>query len=290
MSELVNNNLSLTEKIKLIQKEDISNEEKMKKIQELYKKQSEEIVNKNKKIIECKHYERKCSLYSPCCNNIVKCRICHDDHELCDKKFDRFNVTKIICDECSTDQEPSNNCVKCGIQFDKNFCNVCNLWTSKNIVHCNDCGICRVLESEDDELYHCKDCDMCWSIKMKDTHPCPKKKSSREDKCPICMIILHDSVGSTMVMNCGHLIHSECYQKYTQSNFNCPICKKSLGDLSSYWEYLRGVKETILIPDEYKDTKIKISCFDCEKESNTEFYPDNLLECKECGGFNTQKI
>ena len=93
-----------------------------------------------------------------------------------------------------------------------------------------------------------------------------------------------------MVMNCGHLIHSECYQKYTQSNFNCPICKKSLGDLSSYWDYLRGVKETILIPDEYKDTKIKISCFDCEKESNTEFYPDNLLECKECGGFNTQKI
>ena len=43
------------------------------------------------------------------------------------------------------------------------------------------------------------------------------------------------------------------------------------------------------MPDEYKDMMVKISCYDCEKESNTEFHIVGF-ECKKCGSFNTQKL
>ena len=200
-------------------------------------------------------------------------------------------MLKIRCNECLTDQKPSNNCIKCNINFSKNFCNICNLWTFKLINHCKDCGFCRVLKSSNDKNFHCKLCDICWDYKLKDTHPCPKKNLSRENSCPICMIKLYDSIESTNVMKCGHVIHNNCYSKYINSNnYNCPICKKSLFDMTNHWLYLRTVKENINIPDEYKDLKINISCYDCEKKSETEFCIDGLLECKDCGSFNTQKI
>ena len=62
---------------------------------------------------KCKHYNRKCLLYSPCCNKLVACRLCHNEKNLCSMKFDRFSVKKIKCKECSTDQIPSNKCIKC---------------------------------------------------------------------------------------------------------------------------------------------------------------------------------
>ena len=285
--------LSIQEKIRLIQKENISSSEKQKKISELFKNQNKNNLKKlNQNEFDCKHYERKCSLYSPCCNKLVMCRLCHDEKNLCDKKFDRFKVSQIRCNECLTDQKPSNKCIKCNINFSKSFCNICNLWTSALISHCNDCGICRVLNSEEDEIFHCKICDACYHLKDKDSHKCIAKKiSSREDKCPVCLIKLHDSVKSTMFMICGHNIHLECYQNYVNSGkYNCPICKKSLFDMKNHWDYLRTIKANINIPDEYKDIKVNISCFDCEKKTETEYCIDKLLECKNCGGFNTQKI
>mgnify|MGYP006448671165 CR=1 FL=1 len=68
------------------------------------------------------------------------------------------------------------------------------------------------------------------------------------------------------------------------------LFKKSLFDMTQHWEHMKQIKSTIQIPDEYKDVKIKVSCFDCEKESETEFCVDNFLECKHCNGFNVQKI
>ena len=60
--------------------------------------------------------------------------------------------------------------------------------------------------------------------------------------------------------------------------------------MTQHWEHMKQIKSTIQIPDEYKDVRVKVSCFDCEKESETEFCVDNFLECKHCNGFNVQKI
>jgi RING finger and CHY zinc finger domain-containing protein 1 len=270
----------LNKKIKLIfLDKNLSQEEKNKKIQELYSNNLKE----KKEIIDCEHYERKCDLLSPCCNKWVPCRFCHDDNDLCESKFDRFNVSKIRCIECKEEQEVSNKCKKCEIKFAESFCGICKVWTKDKIWHCNDCGFCRIGE----ELYHCKLCDKCW---LSEDHPCVKKLLSRDEKCPVCLESSFHSKKTTHVMNCGHQIHSECFNENLKKNiYQCPICKKSAIDMTNTWQRIKIEKNNTPMPDEYKDMKVKVACFDCLKESETEFHIVGL-ECKHCGSFNTQKL
>jgi hypothetical protein len=273
--------MSLQEKIKDIQKEDISQQEKMRKIQDLYKSLSN--LKLDDKEIKCEHYERKCELLSPCCNKWIGCRFCHNDNNLCDLKMDRFKISKIRCKECKKEQDVSNKCINCEINFTESFCNICKVWTKDKIWHCTKCGFCRIGE----ELYHCDICDKCWP---NETHPCTKKLTSRDEKCPVCLEELFTSKKSAYNMKCGHQMHSLCFNDYIKTKYNCPICKKSLFDMTQHWEHMKQIKSTIQIPEEYMDIKLKVSCFDCEKECETEFCIDNFLECKYCNGFNVQKI
>lgn len=270
----------LNKKIKeIFLNKNLSQDEKNKKIQELYNQN----FKKKEEIKECNHYERKCDLLSPCCNKYVRCRFCHDENNLCESKFDRFNVSKIRCIECKEEQEVSNKCKKCNITFAESFCKICKVWTSDKIWHCNDCGFCRVGE----KLFHCKLCDKCWNS---EDHPCAKKLLSRDDKCPVCLEILFGSKKTTTVMICGHQIHSECFNENLKKNiYNCSFCKKSAINMENIWQQLKIEKNNTPMPDEYKDTVVKVSCFDCEKESDTEFHIVGL-ECKNCGSFNTQKL
>ena len=45
------------------------------------------------------------------------CRLCHDDI-ISTHKFDRYNVNKIQCKKCNTEQEVSNECINCKIKFE----------------------------------------------------------------------------------------------------------------------------------------------------------------------------
>tara|TARA_A100001015_G_C14871631_1_gene664632 strand:- start:416 stop:997 length:582 start_codon:yes stop_codon:yes gene_type:complete len=192
-------------------------------------------------------------------------------------------VTRIICNKCNEEQNVSNKCVKCNITFAKSFCNICNLWTEKDIHHCNDCGICRVGK----QLYHCKLCDACYPS---EDHECKNKVSSRDDKCPVCQEVLFTSLSSYFTLKCGHKIHTSCWENYLETNYNCPICKKSNYDMTRTWEIYRQHRDDYEIPEDLMDLKVNISCFDCEKNNEVQWYPDGLLECKDCGSFNTQKI
>ena len=272
--------MSRNEKIKDIMKMNISNNEKNKLIQQLY--MNNNILEKEKEI-KCNHYKRRCKLYSPCCNKLVNCRLCHDENNICEIKFNRFDVKRIRCIECNEDQVPSNKCIKCEISFSENFCEKCNLWTDDKITHCDKCGICR----KGDKLYHCDICDMCWP---NETHPCNNKSNSRLDKCPICLDILFTSTKSATILKCGHQMHADCLNNYVKTNYNCPICKKSLFDMTQHWNMLRQHKQNIQIPEDLKNLKLKISCYDCEKENEIDYFIDGLLECPECNSFNTQKI
>lgn len=101
------------------------------------------VCNENTKRAEmtrppCNHYERKCTLVSPCCGATFGCRICHDDSPILPPlliakqaarryarssslpggytsmdpqapedthhTFDRFKVKEVICRECYTKQ------------------------------------------------------------------------------------------------------------------------------------------------------------------------------------------
>lgn len=276
---------SRQELIKEIQKLPISQSEKMKKIHQLFQSNFPKIVE-NKKEIICQHYERNCELLSPCCSKWIGCRFCHDEESLCDKKFNRFKITKIRCKECQTEQNVSNQCIKCAITFAKSFCNLCNVWTKDDIFHCDDCGFCRVGKKED--YFHCKACDACF----KNDHKCVENISyqlSRDDDCPICFENLFASKKNFSFMRCGHRIHQECLNlQLKNNNYKCPLCKKSVVSMTNTWSRLKREKNMTPMPDKYKNLKIKIACNDCSKESETEFHIVGL-ECHKCGSFNTQR-
>ena len=64
-------------------------------------------------------------------------------------------------------------------------------------------------------------------------------------------------------------MNSLCFNDYIKKS-NCPIFKKSLFNMTQHWEHMKQIKNTIQIPDEYSDVKLKVSCFDCEKECEEE--------------------
>lgn len=43
---------------------------------------------------------------------------------------------------------------------------------------------------------------------------------------------------STQESPCGHFMHSHCFAAYTRYSYTCPVCFKSLGDMSVYWKMI----------------------------------------------------
>ena len=37
---------------------------------------------------------------------------------------------------------------------------------------------------------------------------------------------------------CGHFMHSHCFAQYARYNYTCPVCAKSMGDMSVYFRML----------------------------------------------------
>lgn len=37
---------------------------------------------------------------------------------------------------------------------------------------------------------------------------------------------------------CGHFMHSHCFGQYTRYNYTCPVCSKSMGDMSVYFKMI----------------------------------------------------
>lgn len=272
--------------------------------------------------IECNHYIKKCHnfLFS-CCNKRYDCHRCHN--EVCDKKFVLETIT---CIECNLEQEPSNKCIGCSIDFSKSYCFLCKIWTDKEIYHCDECEICRV--GKKDENYHCDKCCLCYQ-KSNNLHNC-SKNYLKNDFCVYCMESLHTSQKSTITTKCLHSFHYECHN---QSNrIKCPICIKSLIDMKTVW---RNKKSSIInnpIPhgfleyhvgnlvktsygkflicsiknnlyfgrlksmnayavfnkDSLYDIYQNIYCYDCEQKSETLFHYYGL-ECNLCESFNTVK-
>jgi len=237
----------------------------------------------------CKHYLRKCSFISPCCQKEFKCRLCHDEHyelQEDDHKLDRFKVSQIVCNYCDHQQHVQQNCEKCDVCFGTYFCSICNLFddNDKKQYHCDKCGICRV--GGRDNFIHCDTCNYCYGKIGQETHKCVENKI--ENKCPICWDDLHDSVKQiTKSPECEHFIHLSCLQQYLRTNHKCPICSKSYIDLTDCYRRLDREIENAILPPEMQ-RQVNIYCNDCEKKSETKFHIFGL-KCMHCESYNTQQ-
>ncbi|XP_006291570.2 E3 ubiquitin-protein ligase MIEL1 isoform X1 [Capsella rubella] len=242
----------------------------------------------------CEHYRRRCTIRAPCCNLIFPCRHCHNEtaNSLPDPKerhdLVRKNVKQVVCSICQTEQEVAQFCSNCGVCMGDYFCDLCKFFdddTSKKQFHCDDCGICRV--GGRDKFFHCQNCGACYSTDLRDKHSCIE--NSTKNSCPVCYEYLFDSVKVAHVLSCGHTMHMDCFNPMINNNqYRCPICSKSMVDMSSSWQLLDLEISLTKMPVEY-NFEVAILCNDCNKGSKVMFH---ILghKCEHCGSYNTRQI
>ncbi|KAL5701432.1 RING-type E3 ubiquitin transferase [Ranunculus cassubicifolius] len=234
-----------------------------------------DFINFGKMEHGCNHYKRRCKIRAPCCDTIFPCRHCH-------------NEATVICSVCDTEQQGARVCSQCGVNMGEYFCDICKFYDDdieKGQFHCNDCGICRVGGQEN--YFHCGKCGSCYSIALRDNHSC--LENSMQNECPVCYEYLFDSLKQSEVMKCGHTIHMECArQMIAHDKYACPLCSKSMYDMSANWRRLDEEIEATEMPEEYRDTKVWILCNDCITTSEVPFHIFGL-KCSNCMSYNTRK-
>jgi RING finger and CHY zinc finger domain-containing protein 1 len=238
----------------------------------------------------CVHYKRNCKIVAPCCNEIYYCRLCHDDDitNLSIKNYhtiNRFDIIHIVCAKCDLKQNISNKCINCEIIFGQYYCEICRLYDNinKGQFHCFECGFCRINK---DTSYHCKICKICLNISSKDNHECTEQ---HELECMICYESLFTTTKSVCKLKCNHSIHNDCLSEYIKTNYKCPLCSKSIIDLTEYNKYMENLINMYDVPDVYKNIIVKLLCNECNVKFNASY---NMIgyKCTNCKSYNTSQI
>eukprot|EP00268_Persea_americana_P040842 TRINITY_DN4062_c0_g2_i2.p1 TRINITY_DN4062_c0_g2~~TRINITY_DN4062_c0_g2_i2.p1 ORF type:complete len:263 (+),score=12.57 TRINITY_DN4062_c0_g2_i2:83-871(+) len=207
-----------------------------------------------------------------------------DPHELC-----RYDVQQVICSVCDTEQPVARICSNCGVNMGEYFCEICKFYdddTDKGHFHCRDCGICRV--GGRDRFFHCQKCGSCYSVDLLGNHSCVE--NSMRHHCPICYEYLFDSLKDTSVLKCGHTMHWECLIEMTNHDqFQCPICSKSVMDMTKYWKKIDEEVQATLMPEDYRCKKVWILCNDCNDTTEVFFHVIGQ-KCSHCNSYNTRTI
>lgn len=244
----------------------------------------------------CPHYARECWVRADCCGgSYVACRNCHNDE--CDHQLDRFAVTHVACRTCGAEDVPiGKSCGECGAGFARYYCEKCHLLEddeakAAEVYHCDACGICRRGKGLGIDNHHCTRCGCCVPIRVKDSHPCTPQ--ALDASCPVCMEGLAHSVAQVVFMRCGHAIHENCFQDYSKSKYTCPICCKSLTDMSSWYRaldrYIEKEREEHPLSREMASRRSEVYCNDCEKKSTAPWHYQHH-KCQRCGSYNTAVI
>ena len=255
MIKKIKNDKTLTEKEKSI------------KIQQIFSSNFiNNIQSKSNNLHTCSHYDKQCSKFKfSCCDITDPCKRCHIDRDCCNTKD--IHIKNITCNLCGLEQEPSNTCSnpECIVKFSTSYCEICQIWTSKNIHHCKDCGICRVGTKQ--TLFHCVDCGTCFNVgeDANQTHQCANinittnasthniKNNNKwiDALCVVCGESTFNSQSESINLPCSHFIHNNCFTQYIQqSNYKCPYCKKSICDLSAQWDFIRSQIKRYPIPND----------------------------------------
>ncbi|XP_062180337.1 zinc finger protein BRUTUS-like isoform X2 [Phragmites australis] len=241
-----------------------------------------------KQIFGCEHYKRNCKLVAVCCNKLFTCRFCHD--KASDHTMERKATVEMMCMLClnvqpvgPTCQTPSCN----GLSMAKYYCSICKFFDDeRSVYHCPFCNLCRLGNGLGADFFHCMKCNCCLGMKLIE-HKCREKML--EMNCPICCDFLFTSSAAVKGLPCGHFMHSACFQAYTCTHYTCPICSKSLGDMTVYFGMLDGLLAAEQLPEEYRDRCQDILCNDCERKGRSRFHW-LYHKCGFCGSYNTRVI
>lgn len=241
-----------------------------------------------KKVFGCEHYKRNCKLRAACCGKLFTCRFCHD--KVSDHSMDRKATSEMLCMNCLTIQPVGSACTtpSCkGLLMAKYYCPSCKFFDDeREVYHCPFCNLCRLGQGLGVDFFHCMTCNCCLGMKLVD-HKCTEK--GLETNCPICCDFLFTSSETVRALPCGHFMHSSCFQAYASTHYICPICSKSMGDMSVYFGMLDALMASEVLPEEYRDRCQDILCNDCGKKGTAAFHW-LYHKCSCCGSYNTRVI
>lgn len=242
----------------------------------------------------CTHYRRRCKIRAPCCNEVFDCRHCHNEAKAVEKddskrhEIVRHKIEKVICSICDTEQSVQQTCENCGVCMGEYFCSKCKFFDddiSKEQFHCDACGICRVGGKEN--FFHCERCGCCYTTSLQNKHICVE--NSMEHNCPVCFEYMFDSLKAMTVLLCGHTMHVSCLaEMYSHSQFSCPICSKSVCNMSWAWQQLNLELALTPMPEAYQNKMVWILCNDCGASSEVLFHVI-ALQCTSCKSYNTRQ-
>jgi zinc finger-like protein len=130
-------------------------------------------------------------------------------------------------------------------------------------------------------------CNACMSMELFERHTC--KEQSLGGVCPVCSDRLFDSKHPIKELPCGHFMHSGCFAAYTRYSYSCPVCSKSLGDMSVYWRMIDSLLAAERLPPEYGGRTQAVLCSDCGAAGDAPFH-FVYHKCGRCGSYNTRVL
>jgi hypothetical protein len=252
----------------------------------------------NGAVLGCPHYARACKLRHPSSGRLYTCRLCcEQEREMPmkdkDSPLDRYAVTEVLCMRCGALQPASDRCVnpKCDPKpFAKYSCRICSLYDDNpnhSVYHCPYCNVCRLGLGLGIDYRHCMRCNACVSLED-DEHQCVPQKL--QGTCPICHDGMFESTEPLRGLKCGHVMHMSCFSMYVRGqNFTCPLCKKSIEDMTEYFALLDAAVRMQPMPTAYTSTISNIYCQDCNETGQTQYHFVGC-KCPHCGSYNTREL
>ena len=255
-------------------------------------------------VLGCPHYARACKLRHPVSGRLYTCRLCcEQQRELPnkdpDEPLDRYAVTEVMCMRCNALQPAEDRCInpECESRgktpFAKYFCRICHLYDdgSRPIFHCPYCNICRLGLGLGIDFRHCMRCNACVALNDNgQPHFCLPQKL--QGQCPICHESLFQSTEPLRGLRCGHVMHLQCFTDYRRAGrdrYQCPLCLRSMEDMSDYFRLLDTARRMQPMPQAYLNTLSNIYCQDCSETGRTPYHFVGL-KCPKCGSYNTREM
>lgn len=158
---------------------------------------------------------------------------------------------------------------------------------AKAIYHCPFCNMCRRGKGLGLDSFHCMTCNACMSLELYNRHTC--RERAMESNCPICHEDLFASASPVKELPCGHFMHSACFAQYTMYKYTCPVCVKSVGDLTLYFRMLDRLLLTEKMPAELRGRTQRIHCNDCAAQSCVPYH-FVYHKCNACSSYNTRVL
>ncbi|KAK6129726.1 hypothetical protein DH2020_036527 [Rehmannia glutinosa] len=187
----------------------------------------------------CSHYRRRCRIRAPCCNEIFSCRHCHNDakNSICVDQKLRHDVPRHLVEKvnfyCDPTHSVASDLVLIVSSFNKFAKIVVYAWEGTFVefasclmmIHLNSSIIVMAVAFA----------GCCYSVLLKSTHPCVERAMHQD--CPVCFEYLFESRNDVIALPCGHTIHKACLKEMQEHyQYACPICSKSVCDMSKVWE------------------------------------------------------